>query len=255
MTGGIAGEPRARMLWSRSVTMDVIIQMHHDGRMNRRVTVDARRYLPHALIYGVAAVAFLLVKGLVPDFRFSFVIKAVPALSLAVAFVAVPGLSGRERAALLVGAVLCGTGDVILDIDRVGLFIPGLAAFLVGHVGFSVFYSFRFEPSNGRAWAAAPVLVLAVGMAIVLIPRLGSFLAPVLVYLIVITAMTLLAVFSRTHVATVVGAFIFMISDALLALAKFVFDGRPTPMVTIPVYFIGLGLLGFGIIMFRRETQ
>lgn len=90
-------------------------------------------------------------------------------------------------------------------------------------------------------------------MAIVLIPRLGSFLVPVVVYLVVITVMTILAVFSRTHIAAVLGAFIFMISDALLALAKFVFDGRPTPIVTIPVYFLGLGLLGFGIVMFRRE--
>lgn len=221
--------------------------------MNDRATVDTGRYLPHVVVYLVAAIAFLLVKGLLPDFRFSFVVKAVPALSLAVAFLAAPGVSARERVALVLGAVLCGAGDVILDIDRVGLFVPGLAAFLLGHVGFLVFFSFRLQPRSRRAWATAPVVVLSVGMAIVLIPRLGSFLVPVLVYLIVITAMTLLAVFSRTHFVAVAGAFIFMISDALLALAKFVFDGRPTPIVTIPVYFIGLGLLGFGIIMFRRE--
>jgi uncharacterized membrane protein YhhN len=128
------------------------------------------------------------------------------------------------------------------------LFVPGLAAFLFGHVGFlALFWMRRISKNPRRIWTI-PVLIFALAMAIVLIPRLDSLLIPVLVYLVVITLMTLLAIVSDVHPIAAVGAFVFMISDALLALAKFVLDGQPSPHVTIPVYFAGLFLIGFGIL-------
>jgi hypothetical protein len=39
-----------------------------------------------------------------------------------------------------------------------------------------------------------------------------------------------------------------MVSDAMLAWAKFVSPGSPSPNFSIPVYFAGLFLLGFGIL-------
>ena len=221
--------------------------------MTDRNTMQLNEYRPYLIVYVLGAIAFLLVKGLRPEFPFSFVIKAVPALSLGVAAIFATDLEVRERIALVLGALLCGAGDVILDIDRVRLFVPGLVAFLLGHVGFLVFFTFRFERRRERSVGALPVLVLAVGMAVILVPRLGSLLVPVIVYLLVITAMTLSAVFSRTHWVAALGAFIFMVSDALLASAKFVFAGIPSPMVTIPVYFIGLGTLGFGVLLLRSR--
>lgn len=80
--------------------------------MNERVTVDVRRYLPHVVIYVVAAAAFLLVKGLLPDFSFSFVIKAVPALSLAVAFFAAQRSGWAYSGS---GSSCSGGSDVDLD--------------------------------------------------------------------------------------------------------------------------------------------
>jgi len=204
-------------------------------------------------VYVVAAAAFLLVTGLLPGFAFSFVVKVIPALSLSLAVLIARGLETRERIALLLGALLCGAGDVILDIDRVRLFVPGLAAFLLGHVGFLVFFAFRFDRKVSRKYWIIPVLLLAVVMGIILVPRLGSLLVPVVAYLLIITVMTVLAVLSRTHGIAALGAFIFMVSDALLALAKFVLNGQPSPMVTIPVYFTGLFLLGFGVLVFREE--
>ncbi len=146
-----------------------------------------------------------------------------------------------------------GAGDVILDIDRVRFFVPGLAAFLLGHVGFLArfwnppgFCDSRRRPDN-------TVMFFALAMAIVLVPRLGSLMIPVLAYLAVITIMTVLAIMSDVRLMAVVGACVLMLSDALLALAKFVFDGHPSPLVTIPVYFVGLFLLGFGILMTVRQ--
>jgi uncharacterized membrane protein YhhN len=209
---------------------------------------DTLTYLPFMVVYLAAAVVFMLVKIFAPGFTLSFAIKVIPALSLALATLFVSPMKTFQRMMMLAGALFCGAGDVILDIDRVRLFIPGLAAFLLGHVGFLALFWMRRIPKNPpRIWMI-PVLIFALAMAFVLIPRLDSLLIPVLVYLVVITLMTLLAIVSDVHPIAAVGAFVFMISDALLALAKFVLDGQPSPHVTIPVYFAGLFLLGFGIL-------
>lgn len=214
---------------------------------------DTLTYLPFMVIYSAAAVLFMLVKIFAPGFTLSFAIKVIPALSLALAILLAGPMKTPQRMAMLAGALFCGTGDVILDIDRVRLFVPGLAAFLLGHVGFLALFWMRHIPKNPRRVWTIPVWIFALVMAITLIPKLGSLLVPVLVYLVVITLMTVLAIVSDVHPMAAVGAFIFMMSDALLALAKFVFDGQPSPHFTIPVYFIGLYLLGFGVLRNKQS--
>jgi uncharacterized membrane protein YhhN len=115
-------------------------------------------------------------------------------------------------------------------------------------VGFLTLFWMRRIPKNPRRAWTIPVLIFAMAMAIVLIPKLGSLLVPVLAYLVVITLMTVLAIVSDVRPMAAVGAFVFMISDALLALAKFVLEGQLSPHFTIPAYFVGLFLLGFGVL-------
>jgi hypothetical protein len=64
--------------------------------------------------------------------------------------------------------------------------------------------------------------------------------------------MTGFAIISDLHIQAVLGALAFMLSDALLAIAKFVFHGFPGPEFTIPLYFTGLFLLGFGCLKTRK---
>jgi alkenylglycerophosphocholine hydrolase len=206
-------------------------------------------YLPFMVIYITSAIVFMAVKIFTPNFTGSFVIKVIPALSLSLAVLLAGPMKISHRIAMLTGALFCGAGDVILDIDRVRFFVPGLAAFLLGHIGFlALFWMRRSFAGSRRVWAI-PVLLVALTMAIVLIPRLGPFMAPVLAYLAVITIMTVLAIMSDVRPMAAAGAGLFMLSDALLALAKFVFNGQPSPLFTIPVYFAGLFLLGFGILI------
>lgn len=200
------------------------------------------------VLYVLAASGFLLLKGVAPGFVGSCVVKAIPALAVACAVLLARGLARRERQALLLGALGCAVGDVVLDLDRERLFVPGLAAFLMGHLGFLAFLWMRRVPRS-RAWPwLLPVLLVSGVMLALLLPRLGSLLLPVLIYLAVISAMAGLAMLADVRVAAAVGAFVFLLSDALLALAKFVLDGWPSPLATIPVYFLGLFLLGFGVL-------
>jgi uncharacterized membrane protein YhhN len=211
-------------------------------------------YLPFMVIYITSAIVFMAVKIFVPGFTGSFVIKVIPALSLSLAVLLAGPMNISHRIAMLTGALFCGAGDVILDIDRVRFFVAGLAAFLLGHIGFlALFWMRRSFAGSRRVWVI-PVLIFALAMAVVLIPRLGPLMAPVLAYLTVITIMTVLAIMSDVRPMAAAGAGLFMLSDALLALAKFVFNGQPSPLITIPVYFAGLFLLGFGILIPARKS-
>jgi uncharacterized membrane protein YhhN len=230
-------------LWIIFLQFQLIDRMSLDMKDKKTISL-----VPLMIVYLVGAGLFIGVLVVAPQLPFRFVIKAVPALSLFWATLLIPGIVVSQRMALLVGALFCAVGDVLLDIDRVRLFVPGLAAFLLGHIGFLSFFGMRRVSASPRRIWTIPVLFFALIMAIILIPRLGSLLLPVLAYLVVITLMTILAIVSDIRSTAALGAGLFMVSDALLALAKFVFPGQPSPLFSIPVYFSGLFLLGFGIL-------
>mgnify|MGYP001056441671 CR=1 FL=1 len=100
-------------------------------------------YLPFMAVYIAAAVLFMVIKIFAPEFTRSFTIKVIPALSLALAILFTRSINISQRMAMLAGALFCGAGDVILDINRVRFFVPGLAAFLLGHVGFLALFWMR----------------------------------------------------------------------------------------------------------------
>ncbi len=151
----------------------------------------------------------MLVKIFMPDFTASFVIKVIPALTLAAAILVTGQLILPQKIAMLAGALFCGAGDVILDIDRVRLFVPGLAAFLLGHVGFIIFFWMRRVSKSPRRLWIIPVLLFSLAMAFVLAPKLGSLLVPVLAYLVIITLMTVLAIVSDVRPIAAVGSICF----------------------------------------------
>jgi len=207
------------------------------------------------IVYAGSAVLFLLVFCLLQPFPGRFILKAIPALSLALAFLLAQGFDGWQRWSLIAGALFCGVGDMILDIDRVRLFVPGLVAFLLGHAGFLVFFFLLREKKSPRRVWLLPFLAFPAAMTAVLVPHLDRLLIPVLVYLTIISLMTGFAIVSDLHIQAVLGALAFMLSDALLALAKFVFNGFPGPEFTVPLYFTGLFLLGFGCLKTRKPQH
>lgn len=208
-------------------------------------------------LYVVAAITFESVKVLTPDAGWSAVVKAIPALTLALLFARQTGFVGGQKLLLVLGALFCCAGDVILDIDRVRLFVPGLAAFLIGHLAFALFFWQRRspQPKKSNLIMAALVAAVAVGLGVYFLPHLGRLTVPVLVYLTVISAMIVFSFLADTGLVVSVGAMIFMLSDVLIAVAKFLNDGVPSPEVTIPIYFLGLGIMGFGLIAAAGRTR
>ncbi len=145
-------------------------------------------------------------------------------------------LAGAEvRSHVFAAALLfCWVGDVLLMFRSEAFFIFGLAAFLTGHVLYIVTYlqhrvADRSKELLGpqKARLAFPLLLLGTGLVTILYPRLGGMKFPVMVYATVITVMSMTALFrfGRTNYKSfayvMAGALLFVASDSLLAVNKF----------------------------------
>ena len=151
--------------------------------------------------------------------------------------------------------VLCLAGDVLLMLPQ-DLFVAGLGAFLIGHVLYIVGLlqapsppgvpPFAFSTTGlvvaalvGIAYGAVPATLIFRSLA-----RSGqrALIAPVAVYLVVILSMAVLAANVGVP-AALAGAALFVVSDTILALNRFV---RPIPQGHVAVhvtYHLAQGLL------------
>ncbi|MFY0406791.1 lysoplasmalogenase family protein [Solicola sp. PLA-1-18] len=161
--------------------------------------------------------------------RAELVAKPAALVALVGVALAVEPVDGGGRTWLVVALVLCLLGDVLLVLPR-DAFVPGLAAFLLGHLAYVV----AFWPLASSWVGAGAALVVAVSLMLSVLPRAvagarregGAPLAvAVVVYALVIAAMATAAGASGSAWGWT-GAALFVVSDAVLAWNRFV---RPLP--------------------------
>jgi uncharacterized membrane protein YhhN len=152
------------------------------------------------------------------------------------------------RTWFLVALVLCLLGDVFLMLPQ-DLFVLGLVSFLFGHVAYIV--GMHVDGVDGVRFLAGLALV-AVAMAVIGTRilrgvRSGSepaLAGPVVAYMSVISAMVASAL-GTGHVAAVLGAVLFYVSDALIAWNRFLREtghGRLAIIVTYHLAQVSLVL-------------
>ena len=158
--------------------------------------------------------------------------------------------SGRWLLAALAFGLL---GDIALLSESEPRFLAGLAAFLVGHLALVA----AFLPVGPQSLAAA---LPAVGLVLLLVAVVGR---PVLVssrreggaglggavaaYMLVIGAMVVTA-WGTARPLVALGASVFMVSDAVLAHARFVRPWAPSRIVVITTYHVGQALIVLGLL-------
>ena len=141
-----------------------------------------------------------------------------------------------------IGLVCCLVGDVyLIDGERPEMFMRGLFAFLVGHLVFIGAFTAVQQAAGAvldveRELATAAVLAVLVALLFLYMREgMGAMRGPVLVYMVVIALMVHRAVggvdvgrpFPSRAALAAGGAMLFMISDAILALNRFVFPADP----------------------------
>ena len=142
----------------------------------------------------------------------------------------------------LLAALACAlVGDVLLMLP--GQFVPGLLAFLLAHVFYVVLLR------QGVPWfPSRPALVTTLAAGVGMVALLWPGLAPLLqlavpVYVLAIALMAAQAIGRATvlrngpAMAVAVGACLFMLSDALLAINRFVTPLPLAPLWVLATYF------------------
>lgn len=156
------------------------------------------------------------------------------------------------------GILFSLAGDVLLMISLDRLFIFGLAAFLLAHLSYIAGFGSQFV--NASAGSFLLIVILAVSAVRVIRRIIGAMRArrenklvlPVIVYSVVISIMLLAAmstIFDRSwetgaSFLVSMGAFLFYLSDIILAWNKFVSPIKNGRVFNIATYHLGqIGLI------------
>lgn len=176
---------------------------------------------PRWSIWAFAAGALAFFAGLAADVPWLRVAtKPIPVVVLAVVV-----LSGRTRlrVPMGIGLLFGAVGDLLLE---VGQFIPGLVAFLVGHLWY--IGGLLGVDRRPRLLLAAPFAVWAIALPWWLAEGAGDLLVPIAIYAVVLCAAMwragalLLIEFPRpAALALFVGFVTFGVSDSLIAIDRF----------------------------------
>lgn len=200
-------------------------------------TTKTTRFRGFIFIYAAAASAFLMLMAMdVAGIGRTF-LKAIPVSMLMVlVFCDMRGFAGICLTGALLGSVC---GDILLDLPYAGVFIFGLVAFLLAHLFYTVLF-FRFAKSpdkSGKIIIAG--LVLFAGVMIWIFRGIAPALyGPVVLYIIVIVTMSIGALLvPALNRLLFWGALMFIASDVVLAVNKFLMPVPYGRVINISLYF------------------
>ena len=213
----------------------------------------------------VAAFVFAVLEGLALQknwFKLEWVAKPAVMLCLFVWLFTTVGLSGATLWFGL-GILLSLLGDVLLMISLDRLFLHGLIAFLLAHVFYVIGFNIPIPAIS--AWSVILAILIGWGGARVIRRILTSVAAsgnvrmrlPIIVYSVVISLMLLSAMIklndlswnAGASVLVALGAFLFYISDVILAWNKFVSPIQHGRIYNIAAYHLGQITLIAGVIV------
>jgi len=198
-----------------------------------------------------AAVLYGLVLSHAPNFRRTI----IKTLSIGILAVLAYHLGGPITLILALG--FSAVGDAFLSYQSDKNFLGGLASFLIAHV----FYVILFINQPAQTLIFEPlrlaVIITMLGffgfMLAKLLPNIGSLKIPVLIYMLVITIMGVSAMGLDKPLA-IVGAVLFIASDAILATEKFLMapdnPKRMTSSIAIwSLYYVGQLLIALAFLV------
>ncbi len=195
----------------------------------------------------LSALLFLILLIPLHPYPGSFVIKAVPAIALAI--VVFRNIKTRTGYLLFAGLLISSVGDVILDLDRSRFFVGGLGAFLLAHCLFTASFLQHFRFSTARLPFALIVVIYSLALGSLLQDIPGDKYLPVMIYLAAISVMVISSVFVTPFSKwLVLGTILFLGSDTIIAVNKFM---NPIPYSTvynIGMYFLALFVIVHGVL-------
>ncbi len=171
--------------------------------------------------------------------------------------------ASRRSTIFILALIFCSLGDTVLLFESVGeaVMVYGLLTFLIAH-GLFIFAFRRHcfakptsELANPQKMRIAfPVILAGTGLCVVLYPGLGGLKIPVMIYALVLTGMVVSAVFrlgltnNKSFWLVFSGAALFMTSDSILAINKFLNPLAHAPLWIMVTYCVAQFLIVEGIL-------
>lgn len=192
---------------------------------------------------------YIFLPGLIPaDWYWLF--KIIPIVLLLQ--LALTRTAGKVRALLSLGLVLSAIGDVLLALE--GLFVQGLAAFLLAQITYTVLFLTHFSWQPRRLPWAAFIVIYALVCTLLIVPEAGDMQLPVIAYMIAISVMAIAAGFRNDNqfLWVAMGALIFMVSDTLIAVSRFVSPFEYSGVAVMVTYYMAQLLICVGVVRHSR---
>ena len=148
------------------------------------------------------------------------------------------------------GLIMSFLGDVFLLTS--GGFIAGLSSFLIAHILYMITFRSFFKQKN---LSSIPIiLIYVIGLVGFLFPYLGALKIPVILYAMTIGGMLYVAL-GTSNKWLIIGAFLFVLSDSILAVNIFHQSSTIGSLAVMLTYVIAQYFLVQGIIKssFRME--
>jgi uncharacterized membrane protein YhhN len=196
------------------------------------------------VVFNAAFYMLLLESEASPGLR--TIIKPIPIWVLCLMVRSLIGGSEQYTRRIAYGLLLCSAGDVCLELEEYPgmehLFVFGLASFLVGHLLYIAAFA-SAKKVTLRAVIVVPLCLFAQGMFAVLYPHLETELVvPVFVYANTISTMAIYSLCRDGGSAVsyrwgALGACVFVVSDTVLAINKFVVPISSAKEIIMVTYF------------------
>ncbi len=211
------------------------------------------RPLPAFTPYIVVTIVHLVAIAAGPP---ELVAATKPLLMPALLIALVLGLPVRRTSLLLWGSlalVFSWLGDVLLQNPGDIGFLIGMGAFGLAHLAYIALYLGPLRTRRVPWWGMVLAALWWVALVALLLPNLGALLVPVAIYGLVLGAAAATALGTTRLIA--VGAAVFLVSDTLLGLDRFLpgfsFDG--VDLLIMLTYCLGQGLIIAGVVTVARR--
>jgi uncharacterized membrane protein YhhN len=198
-----------------------------------------------------------------------FIFKPLIMITLGVFYVS--HIAAENRSTAVISAILCSlVGDVMLLFQHDGAlyFMTGLFSFLLAHVFYILAYrQHRVQESEDALHGmqkirfAFPIILAGTGLVVILFPVLGDLKFPVVVYAIVLILMVLNALFRfgftspKSFWSVFIGAVLFLISDSVLAINKFLQPVSNGVFIIMLTYILAQYLIISGLIAHTAKKR
>ncbi|MDP4176408.1 MAG: lysoplasmalogenase [Bacteroidota bacterium] len=175
----------------------------------------------------------------------SYLVKIIPIFSLTA--VAYFNIEVKKRKFIVAALLFSAAGDFFLALSGKGYFIYGLSCFAFAHIMYISAFMRRVELYTQRSLLILPFLLYGIFIGYFLFPRVGGLLIPVSIYFCLLFMMGISTILGKeNHYIMIPGAFLFIVSDSIIAINTFINKVPNSSFWIMITYFPAQLLLIYG---------